>query len=73
MFGTADDFDAVFAANSGLEDSDKIRKLHGILRPFLLRRLKVRVVDEADGGRGSCRPSAALRAGEARRLTHGCG
>ena len=43
VFGTSDDFDLVFSGNSGLSDDDKIRKLHAILRPFMLRRLKTDV------------------------------
>jgi hypothetical protein len=43
VFGTSEDFDAAFAPGSGLSDEDKVRRLHGVLRPFLLRRLKADV------------------------------
>ena len=42
VFASADDFDTWFKPGAAA-DQDVIRKLHGILRPFLLRRLKVDV------------------------------
>nr|CAD2138859.1 unnamed protein product [Meloidogyne enterolobii] len=40
-FGNSDDFDAMFAEDNVLaENSDLVKRLHRILQPFLLRRLK---------------------------------
>ena len=41
VFGSSDDFDTWFT--TGTADQDVMRKLHAVLRPFLLRRLKVDV------------------------------
>ncbi|RYE98988.1 MAG: hypothetical protein EOO41_01695, partial [Methanobacteriota archaeon] len=44
VFTSSDDFDSWFSSSGGMaSDSDVVKKLHAILRPFLLRRLKVDV------------------------------
>lgn len=43
VFNNADDFDAWFNANSCFEDKDLVTRLHEVLRPFLLRRIKLDV------------------------------
>ncbi len=44
VFGSADDFDGWFAkGGAGSDGSDTIRKLHAVIKPFLLRRLKIDV------------------------------
>jgi len=40
VFNSSDDFDAWFNTNSCLDDNSLIERLHAVLRPFLLRRLK---------------------------------
>lgn len=46
VFDSADDFDAWFNTNSCLGDNALIERLHTVLRPFLLRRLKSEVETE---------------------------
>ena len=44
VFNSSDDFDAWFNTNNCLEgDNSLVERLHGVLRPFLLRRLKSEV------------------------------
>lgn len=40
VFNSADDFDSWFNVSNCLESDQLIQRLHGILKPFLLRRLK---------------------------------
>ena len=40
VFNSADDFDEWFNTNSCLGDDTLVARLHGVLKPFLLRRLK---------------------------------
>jgi len=40
VFNSADDFDSWFNTSTCLESDQLIQRLHGILKPFLLRRLK---------------------------------
>lgn len=40
IFSSSDDFDEWFNSNDCLEDGGMVQKLHNVLRPFLLRRLK---------------------------------
>lgn len=40
IFNSADDFDSWFNVSNCLESDQLIQRLHGILKPFLLRRLK---------------------------------
>ncbi|CAH3039125.1 unnamed protein product, partial [Porites lobata] len=43
VFSSADDFDAWFNTNSLVEEKQLVERLHSVLRPFLLRRLKADV------------------------------
>lgn len=43
VFNSADDFDSWFNTNNFLGDNALIERLHAVLRPFLLRRLKSEV------------------------------
>ncbi|KAJ8871780.1 hypothetical protein PR048_028120 [Dryococelus australis] len=43
VFSSSDDFDAWFNTNSFLGDNSLVERLHAVLRPFLLRRLKSEV------------------------------
>ncbi|OWA51550.1 putative global transcription activator SNF2L1 [Hypsibius exemplaris] len=43
LFTSAEDFDAWFNTNSCLGDTNLVQRLHGVLRPFLLRRIKADV------------------------------
>jgi SWI/SNF-related matrix-associated actin-dependent regulator of chromatin subfamily A member 5 len=43
VFTSSDDFDAWFNTNSFLGDATLVERLHAVLRPFLLRRLKSEV------------------------------
>lgn len=43
VFNSSDDFDAWFNTNSFLGDNSLVERLHAVLRPFLLRRLKSEV------------------------------
>lgn len=43
LFTSADDFDAWFNTNSCLGDNNLVQRLHAVLRPFLLRRIKADV------------------------------
>lgn len=43
VFNSSDDFDAWFNTNSFIGDNSLIERLHAVLRPFLLRRLKSEV------------------------------
>ncbi|GLV35654.1 Imitation SWI [Carabus blaptoides fortunei] len=43
VFNSADDFDAWFNTNQCLGDNALIERLHAVLKPFLLRRLKAEV------------------------------
>uniref|UniRef100_A0A1B6BX17 Chromatin-remodeling complex ATPase chain Iswi n=1 Tax=Clastoptera arizonana TaxID=38151 RepID=A0A1B6BX17_9HEMI len=43
VFNSSDDFDAWFNTNSFMGDNSLIERLHAVLRPFLLRRLKSEV------------------------------
>lgn len=43
VFNSADDFDAWFNTNQCLGDDSLIERLHAVLKPFLLRRLKAEV------------------------------
>ncbi|XP_063223834.1 chromatin-remodeling complex ATPase chain Iswi isoform X2 [Bacillus rossius redtenbacheri] len=43
VFSSSDDFDAWFNTNSFLGDNSLVDRLHAVLRPFLLRRLKSEV------------------------------
>lgn len=43
VFSSSDDFDAWFNSNDCLEDNSMIERLHAVLKPFLLRRLKLDV------------------------------
>ncbi|XP_075211463.1 nucleosome-remodeling ATPase imitation SWI [Lycorma delicatula] len=43
VFNSSDDFDSWFNTNSFLGDKQLIERLHAVLRPFLLRRLKSEV------------------------------
>ena len=40
VFASSDDFDEWFNTNSCLGDDSLVKRLHGVLKPFLLRRLK---------------------------------
>ncbi|KAK2161132.1 hypothetical protein NP493_1600g00004 [Ridgeia piscesae] len=40
VFNSADDFDAWFSTNKCFGDSELVHRLHAVLRPFLLRRIK---------------------------------
>jgi len=40
VFSSSDDFDAWFNSNECLEDNSMVERLHAVLKPFLLRRLK---------------------------------
>lgn len=40
VFNSSDDFDSWFNTQGCLDNSDLVGRLHGVLRPFLLRRLK---------------------------------
>ncbi|XP_023332066.1 chromatin-remodeling complex ATPase chain Iswi [Eurytemora carolleeae] len=40
VFNSSDDFDEWFNTNSCLGDNSMVARLHGVLKPFLLRRLK---------------------------------
>jgi len=43
VFTSSEDFDEWFNSSSCLEDNDLVKRLHSVLRPFLLRRLKSEV------------------------------
>jgi len=43
VFNSSDDFDSWFNAENLSEEEDIVKRLHGVLRPFLLRRLKSEV------------------------------
>lgn len=43
VFSNSDDFDEWFNTNSCLGDDNLVARLHGVLKPFLLRRLKIDV------------------------------
>ena len=43
MFSSSEDFDEWFNTNSCLGDDSLVARLHGVLKPFLLRRLKIEV------------------------------
>lgn len=43
VFNSSDDFDSWFNTNSFLGDNSLVERLHAVLRPFLLRRLKSEV------------------------------
>ena len=43
VFSSAEDFDEWFNTNSCLGDDSMVARLHGVLKPFLLRRLKADV------------------------------
>ncbi|XP_011293320.1 chromatin-remodeling complex ATPase chain Iswi [Musca domestica] len=43
IFNSADDFDQWFNTDACLDDASMVKRLHAILEPFLLRRLKVDV------------------------------
>ena len=43
MFSSSEDFDEWFNTNSCLGDDSLVARLHGVLKPFLLRRLKIDV------------------------------
>ncbi|OWR46917.1 Chromatin-remodeling complex ATPase chain Iswi [Danaus plexippus plexippus] len=43
VFNSSDDFDAWFNTNAALGDNQLVSRLHAVLRPFLLRRLKAEV------------------------------
>lgn len=43
VFSSSDDFDSWFNTNSFLGDNQLVERLHAVLRPFLLRRLKSEV------------------------------
>ena len=43
VFSSSDDFDEWFNTNSCLGDDSLVARLHGVLKPFLLRRLKIDV------------------------------
>lgn len=43
VFNSSDDFDEWFSTNDALENTNLVQRLHGVLRPFLLRRLKADV------------------------------
>ena len=43
VFSSSDDFDEWFNTNSCLGDDSLVKRLHGVLKPFLLRRLKAEV------------------------------
>lgn len=40
VFSSSEDFDEWFNTNNCLDDDSLVRRLHGVLKPFLLRRLK---------------------------------
>lgn len=40
VFNSSDDFDSWFNANQFLDDTSRLERLHNILKPFLLRRIK---------------------------------
>lgn len=46
VFNSADDFDEWFNTNQCLGDDSLVKRLHAVLRPFLLRRLKSEVASE---------------------------
>ena len=43
VFSSSEDFDEWFNTNSCLGDDSLVARLHGVLKPFLLRRLKIDV------------------------------
>merc|ERR1719471_1059032 len=43
IFSSSEDFDEWFNTNSCLGDNSMVARLHGVLKPFLLRRLKIDV------------------------------
>ena len=43
VFSSSEDFDEWFNTNSCLGDDSLVARLHGVLKPFLLRRLKADV------------------------------
>ncbi|OQV11664.1 SWI/SNF-related matrix-associated actin-dependent regulator of chromatin subfamily A member 5 [Hypsibius exemplaris] len=43
LFTSAEDFDAWFNTNNCMGDDSLVKRLHGVLRPFLLRRIKADV------------------------------
>uniref|UniRef100_A0A182ILL8 Uncharacterized protein n=1 Tax=Anopheles atroparvus TaxID=41427 RepID=A0A182ILL8_ANOAO len=43
IFNSADDFDSWFDANQCMDDNSLVERLHAVLKPFLLRRLKSEV------------------------------
>ncbi|CAG9090664.1 hypothetical protein JYU34_009443 [Plutella xylostella] len=43
VFNSSDDFDSWFNTNAALGDNQLVSRLHAVLRPFLLRRLKAEV------------------------------
>ena len=43
VFSSSDDFDEWFNTNSCLGDDTLVKRLHSVLKPFLLRRLKSEV------------------------------
>ena len=43
MFSSSEDFDEWFNTNSCLGDDNLVARLHAVLKPFLLRRLKIDV------------------------------
>ena len=43
VFSSSEDFDEWFNTNSCLGDDSLVARLHGVLKPFLLRRLKIEV------------------------------
>lgn len=43
VFNSSDDFDSWFNTSSCLESEQLVKRLHGVLKPFLLRRLKSEV------------------------------
>ncbi|XP_003747940.1 chromatin-remodeling complex ATPase chain Iswi [Galendromus occidentalis] len=43
VFNSSEDFDSWFSTNSVFGDQDLVERLHAVLRPFLLRRLKSEV------------------------------
>lgn len=43
VFNSANDFDAWFTDDNCLQDQSLVERLHAVLRPFLLRRIKIEV------------------------------
>merc|ERR1712142_18971 len=43
VFSSSEDFDAWFNSNECLQDNSMVERLHAVLKPFLLRRLKLDV------------------------------